>query len=198
MTKPKILFLDIDGVLNNVASAIYYRKLGVKEKWERGTDVYSYLARNEFSQDAVANLWNIVDSTNCKIVISSTWRLGATREEMKNWFSGIPKIQDAIVGYTGHFRKDFIKADGSTGIMNCPRGMEIAAWLETEHYSAYHDRFRFAILDDDSDMWPVQENLFQTDSHEGLTYRISQKVITHLNYEEATIQKVTPEMLQQQ
>lgn len=52
----KVLFLDIDGVINRFK---YY---------DDGK------LNNELDEDCIKRLSNIIESTNCKIVISSTWK----------------------------------------------------------------------------------------------------------------------------
>ena len=57
------------------------------------------------------------------------------------------------------------------------RGDEIQEWLD-EHPEVE----KYAIIDDDDDMLPEQEeNFFQTDFQTGLTDEIAKKVIKHLN-----------------
>lgn len=74
----KIIFLDIDGVLNS-------------EKWytERfDKDLQSY-PLCEFDPLCVEQLNILIQKTNAKLVISSTWRLGRTIDELKNLFEKV-------------------------------------------------------------------------------------------------------------
>ncbi len=61
----KVIFLDLDGVLNTEE---YFNSL--KEKGLPTEDAFG----NLFSPNAVANLQQIVDATNAQIVVSSSWR----------------------------------------------------------------------------------------------------------------------------
>ena len=62
----KIIFLDIDGVLN---SDIYYRKVDRSVKdWTR------------FDPKAVELINKLIDEFSAKIVVSSTWRFGAVKQ----------------------------------------------------------------------------------------------------------------------
>lgn len=59
----RLLFLDVDGVLNNIPSNL------------------------ELSPDSLNLLSNVIAKTNCNIVLSSTWRLySETRSELESAF----------------------------------------------------------------------------------------------------------------
>lgn len=62
----KIIFLDVDGVLNDEQTFI-----DVYKHWEK-----TGYRRIEINLDMVNRLKRIVDSTNAKIVLSSSWRFG--------------------------------------------------------------------------------------------------------------------------
>lgn len=57
----KVIFLDIDGVINTDQIASFRRNHAVKEM--------------VFDDEAMVNLHEIVASTGSRIVISSTWRI---------------------------------------------------------------------------------------------------------------------------
>ena len=61
----KYLFLDFDGVLNTDRYAKRLRKEGIDPFDEFGA---------MFDPDTISNLRSIVEQTDCKIVLSSTWR----------------------------------------------------------------------------------------------------------------------------
>ena len=62
----KIIFLDIDGVMN---SEVYHRSLNTKKKgWRR------------FEPEAVKMIKKLVEEFNAKIVVSSLWRFVAKKE----------------------------------------------------------------------------------------------------------------------
>ena len=64
-------------------------------------------------------------------------------------------------------------------VLDCPRGMEIKCWLEENGIQIFQSD-RFAIVDDDSDMWPLSRYHFKTNSYDGLTFTIAQKIIDFL------------------
>ena len=68
----RIIFLDIDGVLN---SELWYKEVK-----------YANLEEKHFSPALVENLNTITDQTGAKIVVSSSWRKNKTLEQLKNLF----------------------------------------------------------------------------------------------------------------
>jgi hypothetical protein len=89
--KMKLIFLDIDGVMN-------HRKHFVRSRLHDG---------QEFCPIAVRNLREILKRTGAKIVVSSTWRkMGLTKikelfrnYDMQQYIHGItPVIEDVIRG----------------------------------------------------------------------------------------------------
>lgn len=172
--KNKYLFLDIDGVMNTTAD-YGLRQLMCKDKDKMAEAVYAsrkgYII---FSPSAVYNLKEIVRRTGCNIVISSTWRWCQDLEEMKNWFN-VPEIRDAIIDWTPIVND--LKVKDSKGKMihlHVPRGCEIYAWLnENETYNNY----TCAVLDDDSDMYPMEKNWVLTDPEDGLCRAHREKCI---------------------
>ena len=98
-----LVFLDIDGVLNSVASATRYR-----------TD-------KRFGDENVAAFNRIIDQTSARIVISSTWRFGRTDAELGHVLRQ-QGVHGEIVGSTD---RDF-EGEG------CPRGSLIQRWLDAQ------------------------------------------------------------------
>lgn len=155
----KILFLDIDGVVNCATTTQRHR--GVI-----GIDPYMALL-----------VGRIVEQTGCKVVLSSSWRHSPEgREEVRR------QVVD-FIDCTG--RDDsrlrgkeienwlkanpLIKCDHPTSCPEMSRAM-----------CSGHPIERYAILDDDSDMLPGQP-LFKTDWQTGLTEEIAEEVIEYLN-----------------
>ena len=163
----KVIFLDIDGVLNY--EEFYTRHTQGKER--RSTYPLSEICRR-----AVANVNRIVDATGAKIVISSTWR-----------HSGIDYCRNVLVesGLTGEII-DITPELGRAGSW-VERGNEILKWLQDNKlykYDSYmtidHD---YAIIDDDSDMlYQQRHNFFECSPKTGLTVELADKVIEFLNY----------------
>ncbi len=158
----KVIFLDIDGVLN------CYNK---GENWSDRKDNVRMI-----HDDLVARLNDILDRTDAKIVLSSTWR------KARDWkvTMGAAGIRDVFLGRTISLmdeRFEWVKEDPTRDHFDFKeRGKEIQAWVD-EH----PEITRFCILDDDSDMLPHQKH-FKTSGFEGgLTHEIAEQVIKYLN-----------------
>jgi hypothetical protein len=144
----KVLFLDCDGVINS------------EECMTRG------LFKTDFPVDPYMAflVGKIQLDTDCKVVLSSSWRHHEPSVEKLNKqlvpiFDKTPSLP--LLG----------------GAEMCERGKEIKAWLD-EHPEVK----KYAILDDDSDMLPEQlPNFFKTTWKKGITEEIAQKVIKHLS-----------------
>jgi hypothetical protein len=141
----KILFLDIDGVLNSEQSAHYWN--------ERGKENGGFSKRNpEFCPLSVCNLKYVLKQIpDLQIVVSSTWRIGSTLQELKDTLSKHAGVDPERVIDTTPF-------DGHFGRI---RGKEIQAWLDLNPTE------KFAIVDDDSDMEHLMDHLIHTSWREG-------------------------------
>jgi len=149
----KVLFLDIDGVLNSYQSATFWHNKRDQNKWEnelyeawKGT-LKEYLAL-EFCPIALSNLEELCRRLpDLKIVVSSTWRLGETVESLKKIFSISSFISNAIIDVTPRLmcNSDYAPV----------RGDEIKAWL-----NKHPDVTNYVIIDDDSDMLEIQKPHF--------------------------------------
>ena len=136
-----VIFLDIDGVLNNHAAL---------------------KRRPQLDSDCVAVLSTLAELIDARIVISSTWRLFHTIEELRETLGKAGLFDpDRIIDMTPRLL-DF---HGDICVSQ-PRGVEIQAWL-----SAHPDVARFVILDDDADMAHLAPHLVQTSMATGLTRR---------------------------
>lgn len=156
--KIKIVFLDIDGVLN---SQLFYEKQHQKKLNGEELEPYPY---NHIDPQAIEFLNGLAD--DCKFVLSSTWRN-----------SSADVFQ--ILKDKG-FRGEFIGKTGN-GCRCCLRGNEIRAWLEDNSFllgGVYYGDFKdYVIIDDDSDMLYWQrEHLFLTDFYCGITPKIVYKI----------------------
>ncbi len=155
----KIIFLDIDGVLN-------YSKLSADDviRTPSGT----------LSKRAISLLNKLTDDSGAKIVISSTWRLDPSNSAKQSLI---------LAGVTG----DIISTTPN-GCSMCIRGNEIRQWLVGNRaiINCYASDFKdYVILDDDSDMLYWQRNNFVlVDSSVGLTqniiYRANRKLDGHV------------------
>ena len=156
----RVIFLDIDGVLNSHRTAVAYRQI-----------LYRKL-----DPVAVAMLYRICKFADAKIVVSSTWRKdgdwltlvwGCLREAGFPWDGDYcPIIDRTTVAHRG-----ITDNDEYPGI-NTSRGDDIKLWLDD--HPEYDD---YIILDDDSDMRPDQLDRFiNVEGKVGLGYDDFRKI----------------------
>ena len=153
----KVIFLDIDGVLNTERQHDRCVETGAAY-----VDDIGYA----FDPVAVANLKKIVDETGADIVISSSWKFWGLSTMQKLWASR--ELPGKVVDVTPNNVSDelLLKVDLSLMDMPACKGSEIKEWLSTSGQDVTH----YAILDDVPDMLPVQQSHFvQTDPRNGIT-----------------------------
>lgn len=153
----KVIFLDIDGVLNFI---------GCKEKING-----IYFVNN----NKIKLLKEIIDQTGAKIVLSSKWRYG--------WFDrdkGINSIRSEdfakLEEKLEEFGIEFLSRTPRT--QDGRRGNEIKQWIDKWGGEKLES---FIILDDDTDMEPYRNRLIQTYLHEGLTQKHVERAVEMLN-----------------
>lgn len=151
----RILFLDIDGVLNSDdwgRRRVRPPSWGSMANWQKE-------AEDSIDPDAVARLNVVVSATGCSVVLSSSWR----KHEPLTRMTRILRYRGfahRLFAATPHIMRD---GDGSE-LLGVERGTEIDAWLKMHGGSP-----TFAIVDDDGDMEPHLDRLVQTDTRFGLT-----------------------------
>jgi hypothetical protein len=138
----KLIFLDIDGVLNSVDSSTAANAL----KLHRLED---------FDKVRFGLLKWLCDQTDAQIVISSTWRIGRTPD----WFIGYFEAQ-------GCWR--YAPVVGMTPRGGGFRGKEVNEYLETNGFRP--ETCKHVIFDDDSDFFDDQP-FIHVDRITGLTLR---------------------------
>lgn len=147
-----VLFLDFDGVLN---SDLHIKRIRKGEP----------SAVREIDSGCVDLLNKIIEETNCKIVISSSWRMHNSLDMLIEILikSGL-KYPDNIIGNT-------LLCDLSH------RGLEIQDWLFVNRFEG-----NYVILDDldEYDFGLIKDHLIKTDFNFGLTYDIANEVIRKL------------------
>lgn len=150
----RILFLDIDGVLNSDA-------------WFRSKR--NRTETNELDVAAVKRLDLIVERTGAKVVISSTWRTGLTREELtailqKYGFRG------EVIDMTPVLRAGEVRDRAGSPT----RGDEIQAWLDAQPAPPR----AFVILDDQTDLGALSvRQVFTTYDHGLLDEHVEQAIV---------------------
>lgn len=155
----KVIFLDIDGVLNNLSC---YGK-------GQTADVYT-----RADSRCVEALNRVTKETGARIVVSSVWRhagLKKIRDILRAW-----GVTGKVIGCTPDLAR---KAQDSALYLATQRGDEIQAWLDAHAERARVDGF--CIIDDDADMKHLLPKLVQTDFDHGLTQAHAERVIAMLS-----------------
>jgi hypothetical protein len=156
----KIIFLDIDGVLN--CEEAYNNGFC---KYNKEINDFHYQTFYPKSKDLLNKL---IENTGAKIVISSTWKHSGIEWLKKVW--ELEKMAGEIIDITPSFRSLTIKEDTSYTI---PRGCEIDFWLISKKFSHINwDKNwqkekilessidNYIIIDDDEDMLYEQRHHF--------------------------------------
>ena len=148
--KKWIIFLDIDGVLNMLQ--LLHKKIPMVESRIDHHD-------NCLSQPHIKLLNQLVIDINADVVLSSSWRILYTIEEINIL------LQRHGATFTVIDRTDNLPYE---------RGTEISKWIkdnvEDMFGVEYYDFHNYIIIDDESDMLLKQrEHFFQPDPHVGLT-----------------------------
>ncbi|MBQ6547262.1 MAG: hypothetical protein IJL74_04630 [Bacilli bacterium] len=143
----KIIFLDIDGVM---------LPIGSKDKL--------------IPEDKILLLKGLIEETDSKVVLSSTWRLNANRkfyedEDYENLVKSLKKHEIEIYDHTPAkqiktIKRQLVTKSGMTIVNyvtdpNSTRGAEISDWLKENETSS------FVILDDQDfyfDLFGLKDN----------------------------------------
>jgi len=171
-----LVFLDIDGCMNHqlfyntqpfpmdtVKGSKKQLKKDVKSGRIERLDYY----KSQICPETIKLFSNMVNELDLGVVISSTWRMGKTIEELQEIFD-----------YSGGTFKVLDK----TGMCECRnRGCEIKKWLEDNCMKLFgvhsFDFKRFIILDDDCDMLLEQANhFFWCDPYSGFTPTMAHRI----------------------
>lgn len=158
----KVIFLDVDGVLNNAHT---------RETFED----YIFI-----SDDKVLLLKKLIDETNARIVLSSSWRKGwrfkdgnpsCANEDVRLFNAFELRLKEygiELMSYTGHFWH---------------RGKEIDEWLKNWNGEKIES---FVILDDmkRGEFEPNADRLVQTNISTGLTESHIAQAVELLNESE--------------
>lgn len=135
----KYLFLDFDGVLNTTGYAKRLRKEGIDPFDEFGA---------MFDPDAINNLRSIVDQTDCKIVLSSTWRNEGLMRMRALWKDR--NLPSELYSMTPILISTTYQDARNGQMFNIPernaKALEIQAWLQKNA----KDPFEYIILDDEN------------------------------------------------
>jgi hypothetical protein len=162
--KMKVLFLDIDGVLNSTQGVEWHRL-------QRKIKGCIWIDHEFFCPIAVNNLKLIMRKLpHLKIVISSSWRECHVFDELKKLLHDYCDIEPSrIIGKTPRLYDE-------------QRGTEIQKWLDDN--GAEHGVTHFVILDDNDDMVHLKPCLVQTNGDHGFMWADAIKVLKQLGCDE--------------
>lgn len=148
----KVIFLDMDGVLNNRNSMALCGIFGIGPDHNHGDTV---------DPTCVKLLECLVAVSGAKIVISSSWR-GRSKEDTLSVkrafeFAGCPELWEMVIDVTPIHRDRF-------------RGREIDAWL-----AAHKEVTHFVVIDDNSFDITQKDNFVHTKTEFGLQFEHIEK-----------------------
>lgn len=136
----KLIFLDIDGVLNSL------------EFQRSNPQINDMCTAHDIDRKAVDRLKKLLELTDAKIVISSSWRMIRSLDRLHCIFA--------------KFGIEYTKIIGVTPASSKCRGDEIQQFIDKWEYG--QDIESFVILDDDGDMGELYHRLVHTTYNRGL------------------------------
>ncbi len=200
----KVIFLDIDGVMN---SQLFYEKRH-KRRWLRPITYWWILKSkvkyvlNGFEHKGVS-LANYKPPKNHDKFEYLFKRLEEETEPLKwKWLSELCNTEDYKICISSVWKRHFNNNDewnkalilfgfnpdvfvGITGGRRTERGTEIKEWMDEAVFVHNQTIEKYAILDDDSDMLSEQKtSFFQTDGYCGLSPNVLYRMKRHLNKNE--------------
>ncbi len=167
MDTVKVLFLDMDGVLNKGSDNAKPERYRYDDRWSNPADRFDlYYVDPELA----ARISKLVSDFNLSIVSSSTWRIGKTVEDFKTLLTNRFLPGNRLIGFT---------PDGESEGMT--RADEIRYWILNNGY----DIIRYVILDDEvkANYSTKTGRFFQTSYYKGYTERIDRQVRKYLEKE---------------
>ena len=150
----KVIFLDVDGVLNNAN----YTKKCYRKNGHKPMSMYCV----PFGPYNLKNLAKIVKKTGAKVVLSSTWRI---------YKSHIYVLEARLAEYG-------LRIYDKTDNINMIRGVEIKEWLKS-----HRDIENYVVIDDEEynlSNFIDNKHLVIVDSKYGLTFGDRVKAIEKL------------------
>lgn len=152
----KLIFLDIDGVLNSHQSYTYHHRITHKIEM---TDILCPIA--------TSNLGHILDLyPDCFIVVSSSWRKSRSIEDLGNILHKYHIDKSRIIDKTPVNSKEEI------------RGNQIKAWIDNNP-QIMQKVSHYVILDDDNDLtyFLSTPNFIRTNPKVGLSWLETEQVL---------------------
>jgi len=163
----KIIFLDIDGVLN---SEYYFNKRLIYGERPSRSNLKEYLMY-DIDPDCMSRLKTITEATNANIVLSSTWRIHYFEE-----------VKDLLEEY--NIKAQLLDKTPRLSFEGSVRGNEIHLFRikNAQWCGKYWENNDYVIIDDDSDMlYSQKDNFVKTDNKIGLQSKDVIKAIEILN-----------------
>lgn len=138
----KVIFLDFDGVLNNQAWMDH-----LKEKWNITPEQLSMFKRDaiELDPSRVKMMSDFAKQSNAKIVISSSWRIHHSLDELQEFLR------------SNGMDEEVLPFDITPITVKQHRGTEVNFWLGS-HPECTH----YVIFDDSTDFFPNQPLVLTT------------------------------------
>jgi len=162
----KVIFLDIDGVLNSFEK---HADLTLPHhEWSPETMNAIGIQLGVFSE-MVERLNKITDATGAWLILSSSWRVGY----LANWADVVIHLHNAGV-------RGFILGRTPHGIDFRTRGAEIEAWFAQNPGEKVE---AFVVLDDSDKMESLSDNWVRTEFNKGLQDEHVERAIILLNRE---------------
>ena len=163
MTQTKLVFLDLDGVINSLEYNVGMENIERDRRFRL----------DDYDPVKVGLIRFIYKMTSAKIVISSSWRIGKSPDWFIGFFESVgwpsPPIIDCTTTAT-------VKKDG------IGRGDQVDHWLEQKHPGYRYDpNVNYVILDDDSDFYDWQPHI-KTHFLTGITLKEVVKAIDMLGF----------------
>ena len=142
----KVIFLDVDGVLNTEECD------NAPKEGEKGSEAFLYHENTPIPllKRCLDNLQFVLQQTDAKIVISSSWRLFPERLELltKVLEALSPSEEPVVIGITPDLSNSW-----------SGRGEEVRAWLEQNKNCS-----RFVVVDDEH-LASFERSLFSEDDY---------------------------------
>lgn len=154
--KNPIIFLDYDGVVNNIIWMYYPRDKKFKARYGFPSDGFV----NNYQ--AICWLNELYKNFKYDIVVSSTWRFHNNYKYCL---------------YNGGLNKNICILGCTPRIDSGCRGDEIKKWIKDNNFKG-----KFIILDDDNDMGEYMENLVQCDTLLGFTIKEYEECLYRLRF----------------
>jgi len=156
-TDYSIIFLDIDGVLRPINSYI-------------GKDEYGQL----FTKECLDSFRYLIDNSNTKIVISSTWKSSGLVIMKELWEKR--NLPGEVIDITPN-EVDVVDSGNAEFYDMVDRGLEIEQWIKDNNFTG-----NYLIIDDVPDFTDEQMNHYvKTDTNVGLTMNDVKKCLEILN-----------------